>query len=189
MSYKISGDVERDCTMYILNTTNSGIDKVEEVSAGSYEVTGLTIPIAHVLAVPSDGAYHSSIYRDVETIGDITWPEDFGMQLKERKYHSSYQADVDCSGSLYLYSNVGGMASYGAFVSVPLDNLNGNKIYFDGRFHTNRAGTGVFGYLEVLDGKYDRNSTSDFPESLGDPVYATKGAGVLYSKSWEYDIL
>jgi len=67
MSYKFSGTASEDCSVYVINTSDDSIEKVESVSAGPYEIDGLTQQDIHVMAIPvSDKS--GVVYQDVTAI-------------------------------------------------------------------------------------------------------------------------
>jgi hypothetical protein len=55
MAYKISGNLTEDSRIYVINESNHVVEKTEEKSSGSYEITGLVSGSKFISARKSDG--------------------------------------------------------------------------------------------------------------------------------------
>lgn len=181
MEYKIEGTVEPSGKLTIVDEGDwSVVSDTDE--SGAYSKTLSTPGPVTVICRKSDGY--------VEAKGNITpistIPGTFGFQIKANEHLSklySINTSWDTADGGALEIGISGLAYAGAFFSFPKTQLQDNKI------RVTWAKTGGHGgddnHINVLDGKYDRTSSTDFPDTNhSDYVYyATKGNGSLWSVS------
>lgn len=187
MLCKIEGVMVPSGRLIIIDESDwSVVSDTEE--SGDYSVDGLDISgTALVIGRKSDGY--------VEVKGNITpistLAGTFGFQIKanehlDKGYYLTNTWDAADGGALSI--RIGGLGYAGAFFSMSKAHMTGKKI------RVTWAKTGGHGsddnYIHILDGKFDRTSSTDFPDTNhSDYVYfTTKGSGYIWGTSIEGEL-
>lgn len=181
MPYKIEGSSSEQSRIIVLNESDWSVDATTVVS-GNYSVEFSVSGTKTILSRSESGETHG--YSGVTPTSFEDSPTSFGLQLKTQQYSAGYAANViwtwdEANSRIQQFMAYGGISIGEMFVSIPKAWLNGKKIKVDwqGSYYYKWDS-----HITIMDGKYDRTSTSDFPH-IASTWFATKGAGELYNTS------